>query len=172
MPIYSNEGGVKYELDTVFANEGGVKYELDTVFANDGGVKYEIHKSAIEATWISFGSAYATIISQSNGKNSTTCKYYANYTGMLYKDTVKCIFNMKTGQTLNVKSVIEKTGGYTSSANCYLYDSSGNEIAEWYHRDGDFYTATRDLENCYMTFSLIKESAAYTVTETITLTIK
>lgn len=45
MPITVNEGGVKYELGTVYANEGGVKYELDTIHANEGGTKYEIHSA-------------------------------------------------------------------------------------------------------------------------------
>ena len=38
MPIYSNEGGVLYELDNVYSTEGGVLYELDTVHSKNGGV--------------------------------------------------------------------------------------------------------------------------------------
>lgn len=45
MPIYSNEGGVLYELDNVYSTEGGVLYELDTVHSNNGGVLDVIHSA-------------------------------------------------------------------------------------------------------------------------------
>ncbi len=45
MPIYSNEGGVLYELDNVYSNDGGTLYELDTVHSNNGGVLNVIHSA-------------------------------------------------------------------------------------------------------------------------------
>nr|DAY82470.1 MAG TPA: hypothetical protein [Caudoviricetes sp.] len=46
MPIYSNEGGVLYELDNVYSNDGGTLYDLDTVHSNEGGVLYEIFSAS------------------------------------------------------------------------------------------------------------------------------
>ena len=172
MPITVNEGGTLYTLDTITANEGGTLYELDTVYSNEGGTLYEIHKAAIEALWTSFGSSYATIISQSIDKNSTTCKYSVNYSGHADVNTVKCTFSMKAGQSLAVAADdIEKNYGYTSYGTSYLYDRKGTRLATYHNIPGRIYTATSDLENCYMTFSLRKEFSDATVTHTITLTL-
>lgn len=40
MPIYSNEGGVLYELDNVYSNDGGTLYDLDTVHSNNSCIRW------------------------------------------------------------------------------------------------------------------------------------
>ena len=40
--LFCNEGGSRYEMETVTVNEGGTRYELDTITANEGGTRYEI----------------------------------------------------------------------------------------------------------------------------------
>ena len=176
MPITVNEGGTLYELDTVTSNEGGTLYELDTVYSNEGGTLYAIHKAAIEALWTSFGRSYATIISQSNDKNSTTCKHYVNYVSpSRTPNTVKCTFNMKAGQSLAVTAddTENTSSGYISGGTSYLYDRKGTKLAAYHNMPSSkaIYTATSDLENCYMTFAMRRERSGGTVTRTITLTL-
>ena len=171
MPITVNEGGTLYELDTVTSNEGGTLYELDTIHSNEGGTLYEIHKAEMDAVWTSFGSSYATIISQSNGKNSTTCRYEVKSTASQAPNTVKCTFSMKAGQTLGGDWEIEKTGGSTSAGSCYLYNSSGVRLTGWNLISSSIYTATEDLQDCYIVFKLRKSSSSYTVYHNITLTL-
>lgn len=172
MSITVNDGGVLRRLGAVTVNDGGVLRKLGVVNANDGGVLRAIFKSAIKAVWTSFGSAYSTILSTQNGSSFTTVTYSINSTITNPPNTVKCVFDIKSGQTLHVEGDISKSGGTTSSSTCYLYDNMGKTLAQWNGLAKDIFTADQNLKDCYMVFYARKSSSAYTATHTITLTLK
>lgn len=132
MPITVNEGGVKYELGTVYANEGGVKYELDTINANEGGAKYEIHSGIPKSlTWIcNSKDTSAKINTVSDGGLYIDCVTDSWVSGSYTVPSIYAKVHLAAGTIINYAQTSSATGTFILGINSTLLDqfSSTNDL--------------------------------------------
>ena len=129
MPITSNEGGVKYALDTVYSNEGGVMYEIYN--STPKKLTWNVDNSADSAAKINSQSADGFTLNYTSTVHSWSHRsIYCNPIKLKAGNTISAVFSNIIGTGSSKSYALNLFSGDTQIGQIYTVPSGTITVPE------------------------------------------